>query len=94
MKSDGFIVSREDTVSFLEDKLARLGLNEHEAEEFIVYWLPKLQQNSYNYIRFATMDEINKAMPLNINPNPDTVIRILMTFKGLNQLLQPVMALL
>ena len=85
MKSDGFIVSREDTVRFLEDKLARLGLNEHEAEEFIVYWLPKLQQNNYNYIRFATMDEINNAMPLDINPNPDTVIRVLMTFKGLDE---------
>ena len=85
MKSDGFIVSREDTVSFLEDKLAKLGLNEHEAEEFIVYWLPKLQQNNYNYIRFATMDEINQAMPLDINPNPDTVIRVLMTFKGLDK---------
>ena len=85
MKSDGFIVSREDTVSFLEDKLARLGLNEHEAEEFIVYWLPKLKQNNYNYIRFATIDEINKAMPLDINPNPDTVIRVLMTYKGLDK---------
>ena len=85
MKSDGFIVSREDTVSFLEDKLAKLGLNEHEAEEFIVYWLPRLQQNNYNYIRFATMDEINQAMPLDINPNPDTLIRVLMTFKGLDE---------
>ena len=85
MQSDGFIVSREDTVSFLEDKLARLGLNEHEAEEFIVYWLPKLQQNNYNYIRFATMDEINNAMPLDINPTPDTLIRVLMTYKGLDK---------
>ena len=85
MQSDGFIVSREDTVSFLEDKLAKLGLNEHEAEEFIVYWLPKLNQNNYNYIRFATMDEINNAMPLDINPNPDTAIRVLMTYKGLDK---------
>ena len=85
MQSDGFIVSREDTVSFLEDKLAKLGLNEHEAEEFIVYWLPKLQQNNYNYIRFATIDEINKAMPLDINPTPDTLIRVLMTYKGLDK---------
>ena len=85
VESDGFIISREDTVSFLEDKLAKLGLNEHEAEEFIVYWLPKLQQNNYNYIRFATIDEINNAMPLDINPNPDTVIRVLMTYKGLDE---------
>ena len=85
VESDGFIVSREDTVSFLEDKLAKLGLNEHEAEEFIIYWLPRLQANEYNYIRFATMDEINNAMPLDINPNPDTIIRVMMTYRGLDK---------
>ena len=60
-----------------------MGLTERESEEFIVYWLPKLEKNKYNYIRFATMDEINKNMPLEINPSPDSVIRVLMTFKKL-----------
>lgn len=63
--------------------IRQIGLTEREAEEFIVYWLPKLESNKYNYIRFATLDEINKNMPLEINPNPDTIIRVLMTFKGL-----------
>ena len=27
-------------------------------------------------------------MPLDINPNPDTFIRILMTYKGLNKLIE------
>ena len=57
---------------------------EKEAEEFIVYWLPRLEANKYNYIRFATLDEINANMPLEINPNPDSIIRIMMTFKGLD----------
>ena len=83
VEDEGFVVKREDTTSFLEDKLARLGLNEHEAEEFIVYWLPKLNEHEYNYIRFADADEINRAMPLDINPQPDTVIRVMMTYKGL-----------
>ena len=34
----------------LEEKLAILGLTERESEEFIVYWLPKLEKNKYNYI--------------------------------------------
>lgn len=83
VENEGFIVKSDDTISFLEEKLAILGLTEREAEEFIVYWLPKLEANKYNYIRFATTDEINKNMPLEINPNPDTIIRVLMTFKGL-----------
>ena len=76
-------VKVEDTITFLEEKLAILGLTEKESEEFIVYWLPKLEANKYNYIRFATSNEINENMPLEINPNPDTIIRVLMTFKGL-----------
>ena len=80
---DGFIVEGSDVAEFLEEKLAILGLTERESEEFIIYWLPKLEANKYNYIRFATLDEINENMPLEINPNPDTIIRVLMTFKGL-----------
>lgn len=84
VEHDGFIVKGEKTAEFLEEKLAILGLTEREAEEFIVYWLPKLEANKYNYIRFAAIDEINENMPLEINPNPDTIIRVLMTFKGLD----------
>ena len=85
VENDGFIVKGSDVATFLEEKLAILGLTEREAEEFIVYWLPKLEANKYNYIRFATIDEINENMPLEINPNPDTIIRVLMTFKGLEK---------
>ena len=82
---EGFIVKGEDTIKFLEEKLEILGLNEREAEEFIVYWLPKLESNKYNYIRFQSMEEINSSMPLEITPAPDTIIRVLMEFKGLEE---------
>ena len=85
VEKDGFVVKRENAASFLEDKLARLGLNEREAEEFIIYWLPKLSEHEYNYIRFADADEINRTMPLSIEPVPDTTIRILMIYKGLDE---------
>ncbi len=75
---DGFVVKGEDTTEFLEEKLALLGLNEREAEEFIVYWLPQMKTNKYNYIRFETMEEIENNMPLNITPKPDTTIRVMM----------------
>ena len=83
MKNDGFVVESEKLVEFLEEKLSILGLTEREAEEFIVYWLPRLQANKYNYIRFATMEEINQNMPLEFSTNPDTLIRVLMTYKPL-----------
>ena len=50
--SEGFCVKGENTATFLEEKLAILGLNERESEEFIIY--------------------------------SDTLIRVLMEFKGVN----------
>ncbi len=85
IKEDGFVVKGKDSASFLEEKLEILGLNYKEANEFIMYWLPKLESNKYNYIRFQTMDEINSNMELDINPEPDTLIRVMMEYKGLDK---------
>lgn len=83
VEKDGFVVKAENIAEFLEEKLSILGLTDREREEFIIYWLPKLEANNYNYIRFATVDEINENMSLEITPKPQTLIRILMIFKGL-----------
>jgi len=82
---EGFVVKGEDTIKFLEEKLEILGLNEREANEFIIYWLPKLESNKYNFIRFQTEEEINNNMPLEITPKPDTIIRVVMEYKGLKE---------
>ena len=83
--NNGFVVSKEDLIPFLEEKLAILGLNARESNEFIIYWLPRLQKNKYNLIRFATKEEIEKEMPLNITPEPETLIRVFMEFKGVDE---------
>ena len=85
VKEDGFVVKGEDTAKFLEEKLAVLGLTEREANEFIVYWLPKMEHNKYNYIRFETKEEIDKYMPMEVSPKPDTVIRVYMNYKALDE---------
>ena len=82
---DGFVVSNDNLIEFLEEKLTVLGLNDKERNEFIVYWLPILEQNKYNLIRFESMDAINSEMPLEVSPTPDTVIRVLMEYKPLDE---------
>ena len=82
---EGFIVRGEDTINFLETQLAKLGLNEREAEEFIVYWLPKLESSPYNYIRFQTRREQDRYMPLVIKPFPKTIIRVMMEYANLQK---------
>jgi len=80
-----FVVKWENIISFLEEKLAILWLNEREAEEFIVYWLPQMEKNNYNLIRFETKEEQDINMPLNIIPKPDTVIRVMMDWKVIDE---------
>ncbi len=80
-----FVVAWKDIISFLEEKLAILWLNERESEEFIVYWLPQMENNEWNLIRFETIEEQNESMPLNITPTPDTVIRVMMDWKAIDE---------
>lgn len=80
---DGFVVNKEEIIPFLEEKLSILGLTEKESNEFIIYWLPKLEENEYNLIRFENLESINEQMSLDINPTPDTLIRIFMKYKPL-----------
>ncbi len=79
----GFVVAGCDTAEFLREKALKLGLTEREANEFIIYWLPQMEDNKYNYVYFAT-DEYEKKAELNINPAPDTTIRFMMLFKPLD----------
>jgi len=85
--NEWFVVAWKDIVPFLEEKLAILWLNEREAEEFIVYWLPQMEGNEWNLIRFETIEEQNENMPLNITPTPDTVIRVMMDWKAIDELI-------
>lgn len=81
--SNGFCVKGEDTAAFLEDALAKLGLTRREANEFIVYWLPLMEQNPYNIISFQT-DIYTDAAQLEVNPAPDTLIRVFMAWQKAN----------
>ena len=79
--SDGFCVKGEDTAKFLEWALDSLGLTRREANEFIVFWLPFMQDNAYNVISFDTAS-YEEAAKLCINPAPDTLIRVFMTWRA------------
>jgi hypothetical protein len=81
--SAGFVVKGSDTIEFLQAKLAALGLTPKEYNEFIVYWLPQMQNNKYNLIHFATKEEYDDRIVLDIKPRPDAILRVFMTFKKL-----------
>ena len=77
--SRGFCVRGEDTAAFLEWALAAQGLTAREANEFIMYWLPLMQDNAYNVISFQTTAYTDGAL-LDIEPAPDSLLRVFMAY--------------
>ncbi|WP_242968796.1 hypothetical protein [Marasmitruncus massiliensis] len=81
---EGFVVRGSDTEQFLVEKLSYMGLSPREYNDFIVYWLPELQQNAYNFITFST-EQYEALAPLEISPRPDSILRVHMVYKKLGQ---------
>lgn len=77
--SQGFCVAGSDTEAFFKEKLSYMGMTEEEMNEFIVYWLPRMEHNRYNLISFQG-DVYTKSAKLNITPQPDSLCRIFMAY--------------
>jgi len=82
--SKGFVVKGENTAEFLEKILKKIGLTRQEANEFIIYWLPQMQNNLYNLISFQT-DIYTDSAALTIQPEPDSVLRVFMAWKAIDE---------
>ncbi len=84
----GFVVKGVDTTEFLQQILSEIGLTPKECNEFIVYWAPQMIANEYNLIHFATDSEYADRVILNITPTPDSVLRVFMVYKSIDEYLE------
>ena len=82
--SEGFCVAGAETGAFLRRALAELGLTPREYNEMIVYWLPRMENNPYNLISFQS-DAYTDAARLTIDPAPDSLLRVFMAWKPLDE---------
>lgn len=80
----GFVVAGKDTKEFLQEKLSLMGLTPKEYNDFIVYWLPRMQNNRYNLITFAN-DEYEQRVHLSIVPKPKSKLRVFMVYKPISK---------
>jgi hypothetical protein len=82
----GFVVLADELDEFFNSKLAKLGLIEKEIADFKEFWVPKMQesQKPYYFVTFLSQQYINQLAPLSIDPKPDTIIRVLMDYRGLD----------
>ena len=81
--SRGFCVAGADTERFLKEKLTCMGLTEAEMNEFIVYWLPRMEHNPFNLIAFQG-DAYTDSAQLSVTPAPDSECRIFMAYVPLD----------
>lgn len=82
--SQGFCVCGEDTAAFLEKSLRKMGLTDKEANEFIIFWMPKMEVNAYNLISFQSEVYTDNAV-LTVDPLPDTMIRVFMAWRSIDE---------
>jgi hypothetical protein len=79
--NEGFIVCKENLVSFFEQKLSQMGLTDKEAEDFITYWCPQMMAYENTFIHFLFNDEFDAYAHMKVDPKPDEIFRVFMTWK-------------
>jgi hypothetical protein len=82
----GFVVAKENLGDFFDDKLKQEGLIGKEIIDFKEFWVSRmlLENKPFYFVTFVDRATIDKLAPLNINPQPDTTIRVLMDYKALD----------
>lgn len=81
---EGFYVTKDNAIDFLEEKLSIIGLNDKERNEFIMYWLPILEKNNQSLVYFELTEELQQNNKLLIEPKPDSLLRVRIHIKKVN----------
>lgn len=81
----GWIIAKKDLYNWFEINLPKFGLNEKEKIQFKEYWLYELVNSEYYEIKLLNSDFLNENMDLIITPKPDTEIRLMFYFKGIDE---------
>lgn len=76
--SEGFVVNKNELLSFLENKLFKMGLNSKESQDYITYWYPLMSKNENNYIHFLFNEEYDEYAHITVDPKPNSMFRVYM----------------
>lgn len=82
--SKGFVVSKDNYIEFLEEKLDYIGLSNKESADFISYWLPYMNEFEYCQVSFQ-MENYEEQVKLDFSVAPDNELRVFVAFKGLDE---------
>jgi len=80
----GFVVTYAELENFYRTYLPQAGLNTKETNDYIDYWLKVLPKADAYFINFLTEKNITEIEPLNITPNPDSLLRVRLYYEMLS----------
>ena len=81
---EGFVVSKNNYIEFLEEKLDYVGLTNKESADFISYWLPYMNEFEYCLVSFQ-MENYEEQVKLDFSVKPNNELRVFAVFKGLDK---------
>ncbi|MBK8808550.1 MAG: carboxypeptidase-like regulatory domain-containing protein [Bacteroidales bacterium] len=84
----GFVIKGDSVLHFLQKNLKHIGLSSAEMNDFIVFWLPIMQSNKYNFIYFRIGKDYDLISENKVDPKPDTQLRVFMEFKKLEAFIE------
>lgn len=88
--TNGIIIPTAQLRPTLQGLVTQLVLTKPEVEEFLAYWLPKLQALHKQYVLFSVLLPAAKEAVdmVHVTPKPQTRIEFLVYFKGLDEPLE------
>lgn len=80
-RNQGFHVSQDELVSFLESSLTKFGFTSKERADFITYWIPNMKDATNLYIYLLFNEACDEFATLDISPEPDQIARFYMLWE-------------
>jgi hypothetical protein len=77
---EGWCVEYEYLELWMNNTLKELGLNEKESKDFKDFWLDFLPIANYYEIKLLSKEYLDVNMGLNVDPKPETIIRVMLTY--------------
>lgn len=75
-KMQGWCIASSELEQFFKSNMALYQFNENEINDFVKYWIPRLNYSDYYYIYPQTNSIIDEAIKLKFSVQPDNIIRL------------------
>ena len=85
-KNNGWIIQQTDLESFFTENMTKYGFYGAEIQDFIEYWIPRLNDFEYYEIYPQTSEIIIDVIRLNFSTSPDNLLRLFYVVKGFDNL--------